>query len=78
MAKPKGRPAGGRPPGRRGKGGVGPGPGYRTSGTGKGTSHKSSSSATVPILGIAFALISVPMLIGLYVLGYLLHGHGML
>lgn len=35
--KPK--PPSGRPPGRRGKGGIGPGPGYKTGGTGKGTTH---------------------------------------
>ena len=39
MAKPKSRPAGGRPPGRRGRGGVGPGPAYRPSSTGGGTKH---------------------------------------
>lgn len=44
MAKKKqGRPAGGRPPGRRGKGGTGPGPAYRPGRSGKGTKHKSSS-----------------------------------
>lgn len=40
MAKGKSRPAGGRPPGRRGKAGIGPGPAYRPSGTGGGTTHK--------------------------------------
>lgn len=35
----KTRPPAGRPPGRRGRGGVGPGPAYRPGGTGKGTSH---------------------------------------
>lgn len=56
MARGKPRPSGGRPPGRRGKGGVGPGPGYRSGGTGKGTSHKSSSTARGPVAGIVFAL----------------------
>jgi hypothetical protein len=36
VAKP--RPPASRPPGRRGKAGIGPGPGYRA-GTGKGTTH---------------------------------------
>jgi hypothetical protein len=41
------RPKGGRPPGRRGKGGVGPGPGYKTSGTGKGTKHNGNCCSMV-------------------------------
>lgn len=42
MAKGTSRPvrSGGRPPGRRGRGGVGPGPGYRHGGKGKPTQHK--------------------------------------
>jgi len=39
MAKPT-KPKGGRPPGRRGKAGVGPGPAYRPSTSGGGTTHK--------------------------------------
>jgi hypothetical protein len=35
----KTRPSGGRPPGRRGKGGVGPGPGYRPNPNTGGTRH---------------------------------------
>lgn len=35
----KTRPSPGRPPGRRGRGGTGPGPAYRPSSTGGGTSH---------------------------------------
>lgn len=57
------RPAGGRPPGRRGRGGVGPGPGYKTSGRGKGTSHKSSSSARGPVAGIVYAVCALALLL---------------
>lgn len=41
MAKGTSRPkkSSGRPPGRQGRAGVGPGPGYRTSGVGRGTNH---------------------------------------
>jgi len=40
MAKKRqSRPPAGRPPGRRGKGGVGPGPAYRPSSSGGGTTH---------------------------------------
>lgn len=35
-------PKGGRPPGRLGKGGIGPGPGYKGGSVGKGTKHKGS------------------------------------
>lgn len=53
----KNRPKGGRPPGRIGRGGVGPGPApYRHSGRGKGTRHKSSSTAVGPVAGVVFAL----------------------
>lgn len=42
MAKGTSRPSrsSGRPPGRRGRGGVGPGPGYRGGNKGKPTQHK--------------------------------------
>jgi len=41
MARSTPRPSGGRPAGRRGRGGVGPGPGYKpTAATKKGTKHK--------------------------------------
>lgn len=43
MASKK-RPGAGRPPGRRGRGGVGPGPGYRSGNTGSGTSHTGKTS----------------------------------
>jgi hypothetical protein len=75
----KNRPAGGRPPGRRGRGGTGPGPGYRTSGTGRGTGHKSSSSATNPQLGVVFGLFfGVPLVVVSLVGAWLLHGYGLL
>jgi len=73
------RPSGGRPPGRRGRGGTGPGPGYRTSGRGSGTPHKSSSSATNPQLGIVFGIFfGVPLTVAVLVGGWLLHGYGLL
>lgn len=45
------RPAKGRPPGRRGRGGVGPGPGYRHGGTGKGTRHNTGGCMTAKVVG---------------------------
>ncbi len=39
MAKTPGHPGAGRPKGRRGHGGVGPGPGYKPKAVGKGTAH---------------------------------------
>jgi hypothetical protein len=39
MGRKSARPSVGRPPGRRGKGGTGPGPAYRPSSTGGGTTH---------------------------------------
>lgn len=36
----KKRPNGGRPPGRRGRGGVGPGPGYKPNPNTGGSKHK--------------------------------------
>lgn len=56
MARGSSRPSRGRPPGRRGRAGVGPGPGYKPGNTGKGTNHKSSSTARGPVAGIVFAL----------------------
>lgn len=44
MAKSKPGPSGGRPPGRRGTAGVGPGPGYRPSSSGGGTRHSGDTS----------------------------------
>lgn len=67
----KSRPKGGRPPGRRGRGGIGPGPGYKPGGTGKGTSHKPTVGCGV----IALAFLAVPVglmaLVGTY-LGHVL------
>jgi hypothetical protein len=47
MARRTTGPAGGRPPGRRGAGGVGPGPGYRPSSTGGGTTHNGGGCCTM-------------------------------
>lgn len=56
------RPGGGRPPGRRGRGGVGPGPGYRPGGGGGGTKH-GSSSGTRAMAWAAGVIFGVPALI---------------
>lgn len=62
-ARGKPRPGSGRPPGRRGRGGVGPGPGYKTGGTGKGSTHKKSSSTAVgPVAGLVFAVAAMAVL----------------
>lgn len=74
----KTRPGGGRPPGRRGKGGVGPGPGYRPGGTGKGTRHKSSSVEGTPIIRVVYA-IALGVVGTIAFVGYgLLHGYGVI
>lgn len=54
----QGRPKGAkRPPNRHSpRGGKGPGPTYRPSSTGGGTTHKSSSTARGPVAGIVFAV----------------------
>ena len=51
MAKKKARPSGGRPPGRRGRGGTGPGPGYRPSSSGGGTRHNTGGCMTAKVVG---------------------------
>lgn len=48
MARGKPRPSSGRSPGRRGKAGVGPGPGYKPSRPTKGTKHKGSAKPATP------------------------------
>ena len=45
------RPGKGRPPGRRGRGGVGPGPGYKPGGTGKGTRHTTGGCMVAKLAG---------------------------
>jgi len=58
MAKGTSRPvrSGGRPPGRRGKGGNGPGPGYRpTKATGKPTQHSGDSSCCPMVAAVVSA-----------------------
>lgn len=74
----KSRPGGGRPPNRRGKGGIGPGPGYRPGSTGGGTRHKSSSVEGSPIIRVVYALAAFVVLTGGSVAGYLLYGYGVL
>lgn len=70
------RPGGGRPPGRRGKAGVGPGPGYRP-GNPRGNKAKGGASgvATPPIVGIAFAIfIAVPVLVAAGIITFIARG----
>ena len=40
----------GRPPGRRGRGGIGPPAGARTGGTGSGTSHTGGDTSCCPMV----------------------------
>lgn len=79
------KPKGGRPPGRRGKGGVGPGPGYRPGSGGGGTRHGggtrpkgSSGSATRSIVIIMASIYGAAALAILGALGYLAHGWGLI
>lgn len=72
------RPPGGRPPNQRGRGGIGPGPAYRPSSTGGGSKHKSSSVEGSPIIRVVYALAAFVALTGGSVVGYLLHGYGVL
>lgn len=72
----KARPGGGRPPGRRGRSGVGPGPGYRAPGHGKGSTHKSSSVEGTPMIGLVYGIAAAVVLTMGSVVGYLLHGYG--
>lgn len=74
----KSRPGGGRPPGRRGKAGVGPGPGYRPGGGGGGTGHKSSSATHRQALAAAAGFIVIPALVVLGIVSYLAHGYGLI
>ena len=72
------RPAKGRPPGRRDRGGIGPGPAYKPGGTGKGTSHKSSSVEGTPIIRIVY-VIAFGVVGTMAFVGYgLLHGYGVI
>ena len=76
---PSSRPKGGRPPRRRGRGGVGPGPAYRPSSSGGGTRHKSSMVASPVVTVAAVVLFLVgPLGLVLRVAAYLLHGYGVL
>jgi hypothetical protein len=47
----KNRPKGGRPPGRRGRGGVGPGPGYKPNPNTGGTKHTTGNCMTAKVVG---------------------------
>lgn len=74
MAKPRqGRPSGGRPPGRRGKGGIGPGPGYRPGGGGGGTKH-GSSTGTRAMAWAAVGIFGLPFLAALGAFTYVIVG----
>lgn len=77
------RPSGGRPPGRRGGGGIGPGPGYRPGpprgGKPKGGMGGKSSFATIPQQAFAAALfLALPLGVVGGVGAYLLHGYGVI
>lgn len=74
----KTRPAGGRPPSRRGKGGVGPGPAYRPSSSGGGTRHKSSSVEGTPIITVVYGIAAFVVVTVGGVTAFLLHGYGVL
>lgn len=76
MARGKGTPGGGRPPGRRGGGGSGPRGPVRGGGTGRGTSHKSSSIEGTPIITVVYSIAGGVVLTMSSVIGYLLHGYG--
>jgi hypothetical protein len=65
------RPGGGRPPGRRGKGGIGPGPGYKPGKGGGGTRHTSgSSTGSKAMMWVSVALFGVPFALFLAAVGY--------
>ena len=55
------RPRGGRPPGRRGRGGVGPGPGYRPGGTGRGTRHTGGCMTAKVTGAVILGLIAIAL-----------------
>lgn len=78
MAKGGSRPGGGRPPGRRGRGGVGPSPGYRAPETGKGTPHKSSSVEGTPIMTLVYGIGAFVFVTMGAVVAYLMHGYGVI
>lgn len=67
-------PKGGRPPGRRGRGGVGPGPGYRPGGGGGGTKH-GGSTGTRAMVWMAAAVFGSFGALVLTAVGYVVVGH---
>jgi len=72
MAK-KNRPSGGRPPGRRGRGGIGPpSPSHGTSGRGRGGTKHGGSSGTRAMLWLAIAIFLPLPLALLAAIGYLI------
>jgi hypothetical protein len=74
------RPPAGRPPNRRGRGGVGPGPAYRPSSTGGGTSHRSSFAAAPSPVVVFFSVLFVglPAVVTSGLVWFVLHGRGVL
>lgn len=74
------RPKGGRPPNRRGRGGIGPGPGYRAPGHGKGSTHKPSFGSAPQSVVVLFSVMFIggPAALVIGVGWFLLHGHGVL
>lgn len=60
MGKGARGPKGGRPGGRKGKGGIGPGPGYKPSSTGGGTRHQpGTSSSGCAVMAVTLATVPV-------------------
>lgn len=74
----KTRPPAGRPPRRRGRGGIGPGPAYRPSRSGGGTRHKSSSVEGTPIITVVYALAAFVVAVVGGVTAFFLHGYGVI
>lgn len=73
MAKKGSRPQGGRPGGRKGKAGVGPGPGYKPGSSGGGTRHNSGTSTGSRAMALAAAaLFGIPFLAFLAAVGYVI------
>ena len=74
----KNRPKPSRPPGRRGRGGIGPGPGYKPNPNTGGTRHKSSSVEGSPIIRVVWAVAAIAVLLIGSPIVYLLHGYGVI
>lgn len=79
MARKGSRPGGAPRPARSrrpGRAGVGPGPAYRPSSSGGGTSHKSSTATRRQALAASLAFIALPLGVVSGLGAFLLHGYG--